>query len=313
MTTDVQPWAWVVFAAGVTALLFLDLRLVQPHAHAIGVSEAAVQSAAWVATGLAFGVVLLVWQGGAAGGQYFAAYLVELSLSADNVFIWALIFAYFTVPAAYQYRVLFWGILGAAVLQGAFILAGVALLQRAHWVIYLFGAFLLLTAIRLVARDDSQIDPSRHPLGQLVHRWRPTIAELSAPFFVVRHGRRWLVTPLLAVLLLVCTTDVVFAADSISAALGVTQDRFVAFTATVLVVLGLRALYFLLAALRARFAYLQQGMAVILGFVGLKMLVSGVVEIPIWLALGVIAMVLSLSILSSLRVRPGEEVWPTQD
>jgi tellurite resistance protein TerC len=310
MTTDVSLLGWGAFVAGVTCLLVVDLRLMRTRAHAIGVRDASVQSAAWVAIGLVFGVVLLAWQGGTAGGQYFAAYLVELSLSVDNVFVWALILAHFAVPPAYQYRVLFWGILGAVVLRGAFIFAGVAVLERADWVIYVFGAFLLVTALRLVIRDDSGINPNRHPLGRFVHRWRPTMEELSGPYFVVRQDGRLRATPLLAVLLLVGTTDVVFAVDSIPAVLGVTQDRFVAFTSNVLAVLGLRALYFLLAALQARFAYLQQGMAVILGFVGVKMLVSGVVVIPTWVALTVIALALTVSIASSLRVRPAEEVWP---
>jgi tellurite resistance protein TerC len=308
--TGVPLWAWLAFLVGVTVLLVLDLRLLHRHPHALSAREAGLQTAAWIALGLAFGVVVLVWLGVEAGGEYFSAYLIEESLSVDNVFVWALIFAHFAVPAAYQHRVLFWGIFGAIVLRGAFILGGVALFERFDWVIYVFGAFLLVTAARLVLRDDSKIDPNRHPIGRLVHEWRPSIPELPGPVFVVRRGARWVLTPLFAVLLLVETTDLVFAVDSIPAVLGVTQDRFIAFTSNICAILGLRAIYFLLAALEARFAYLQQGMAVILGFVGLKMLLSEVVAIPVGLSLAVIAMVLTVSVLSSLRVRPAEEVWP---
>ena len=310
MGAAVPLWAWLAFLGGVTILLLLDLRLLHRHPHALSTHEAAVQSAGWIALGLAFGVVVLLWRGVEAGGEYFSAYLIEESLSVDNVFVWALIFAHFAVPRAYQHRVLFWGIFGAIVLRGVFILGGVALFERFDWVIYVFGAFLLVTAVRLVVRDDSKLDPNRHPFGRLVHEWRPSISELPGPVFVVRRGVRWVLTPLFAVLLLVETTDLVFAVDSIPAVLGVTQDRFVAFTSNICAILGLRAIYFLFAALQARFAYLQEGMAVILGFVGLKMLLSGLIAIPVGLSLGVIAIVLAVSVLSSLRVRPGEEIWP---
>jgi tellurite resistance protein TerC len=310
MDTAVPVWAWLAFLVGVTILLVLDLRVLHRHPHALTVREAAVQSAGWIGLGLAFGIVVLMWRGVEAGGEYFSAYLIEESLSVDNVFVWALIFAHFAVPAAYQHRLLFWGIFGAIVLRGAFILGGVALFERFDWVIYVFGAFLLVTAVRIVVRDDSKLDPNRHPIGRLVREWRPSISELPGPVFVVRQGARWVLTPLFAVLLLVETTDLVFAVDSIPAVLGVTQDRFVAFTSNICAILGLRAIYFLLAALQARFAYLQQGMAVILGFVGLKMLLSGAIVIPVGVSLAVIAIVLAVSVLSSLRVHPGEEVWP---
>jgi TerC family integral membrane protein len=310
MGTAVPTWTWVAFAAGITVLLVLDLRVLHRHPHALGVREAALQSAGWITLGLAFGVVVLAWRGSTLGGEYFSAYLIEESLSIDNVFAWALILAHFAVPPAFQHRVLFWGILGAIVLRVVFILGGVSLLECFDWIVYVFGAFLLVTAARLVFRDDSKLDPNRHPIGRLVHAWKPPISELSAPSFVLRRGGRAVLTPLFAVLLLVATTDVIFAVDSIPAVLGVTQDRFVAVTSNVFAVLGLRALFFLLAALQARFSYLQQGMAVILGLVGTKMLLSGVVEIPVGLSIAAILIVLGVSVLSSLRVHPGEEVWP---
>lgn len=310
MAAAVPTWTWVAFVAGIATLLVLDLRLVHRRAHTLNAREAAIQSAGWIALGLGFGLVVLLWRGAAAGGEYFSAYLIEQSLSVDYVFVWALIFVHFAVPAAYQHRVLFWGIFGAVVLRGSFIFGGVALLEHFGWVVYVFGALLLVTAARLAVWDDTKLDPNRHPLGRLVRRWRPAISEMSGPFFIVRRGGRWFLTPLFAVLLLVETTDVVFAVDSIPAILGVTQDRFVAFTSNVFAVLGLRALYFLLAALQTRFAYLQHGMAVILGFVGMKMLLTDVIAIPGGVSLVVITIVLTVSILSSLRAQPAEDVWP---
>jgi tellurite resistance protein TerC len=311
MATAVPTWTWAAFTAGIATLLVLDLRLVRKRPDALGIRDAAIQSAGWIALGLGFGVVVLLWRGSTAGAEYFSAYLLEESLSVDNVFAWALILAHFAVPAAYQRRVLFWGILGAIVLRVMFILVGMSLLEHFHWVIYVFGAFLLITALRLVVRDDSKLDPNRHPFGRLVHEWRPPMSELPGPYFVVREGRRIILTPLFAVLLLVATTDVVFAVDSIPAVLGVTQDRFIAVTSNVFAVLGLRALFFVLVGLQTRFPYLQQGMAVILALVGTRMVLSGVVEVPIALSLVVIVIVLTVSVISSLRVRPAEEEWPS--
>jgi tellurite resistance protein TerC len=309
----VPAWAWAAFVTAVVALLLVDVLLVHRRPHAIGVREAAVQSAGWIAIAVGFGVLLLVWRGPEIAGEYYSGYLIEKSLSVDNVFVWALIFVHFSVPAAYQHRVLFWGIFGALVMRTAFIFGGVALLESFEWLVYVLGVFLLLTAVRLVLRDDSRMNPNRHPLGRFVRGWGPAIADLDGPRFLARHRGRLVVTPLLAVLLLVETTDLVFAVDSVPAVLGVSRDEFVVFTSNVLAILGLRALYFLLAALGARFAYLQQGMAVILGFVGVKMLLSGVVEVPVGMSLAVIAVILTVSVLSSVRVRRGEEVWPARE
>ncbi|HEX6312352.1 MAG TPA: TerC/Alx family metal homeostasis membrane protein [Acidimicrobiia bacterium] len=310
MYGDVSAWVWAAFIAGVAALLVVDLVLVHRHPHVIGAREAAIQSAAWVALALGFGVLLLVWRGSEMAGEYYAGYLIEKSLSIDNVFVWALIFVHFAVPGEFQHRVLFWGIFGAIVMRAVFIFGGVALLDSFEWLIYVLGVFLLVSAVRLLLRDESRINPNRHPFGRFVRGWAPAIAQLDGPRFFIRHGAVIVATPLLAVLLLVETTDLVFAVDSVPAVLGVSRNEFVVFTSNVLAILGLRALYFLFTALGARFAYLQQGMAVVLGFVGVKMLLSSVVDVPVGLSLAVIAMILTVSVLSSIWVRRGEETWP---
>jgi tellurite resistance protein TerC len=306
----VEPWVWAAFLAGVGGLLAVDLLVVHRRPRAIGMRLALLQSAAWIALGLAFSLVILAALGRTAAGEYLSAYLIEKSLSGDNVFAWALIFSTFAVPAAYQHRVLFWGVLGAIVLRGAFILAGVALVDRFAWLVPALGVVLLVTAVRLVVRDDSQFDPSRNAFARAFARVVPTTHTLRGSRFSVREHGRWLATPLLVVLVLIESTDLVFAVDSVPAVLGVSHDAFVVFSSNVLAILGLRALYFVFAAAEARFSHLQQGMVVILVFVGAKMVLSPVVDVPIGLSLAVIALVLSVSVLSSLRVTPGEERWP---
>lgn len=303
-------WVWPAFVAGIAALLAIDLLVVHRDPRPIGLRDAALQSAAWIALGLGFTLVILAWRGGTPAGQYLTGYLIEESLSSDNVFAWALIFAAFAVPREYQHRVLFWGIFGAVVLRGTFILGGVALIDRFEWLIPVLGGLLLVTAARLVIFDNSRLDPERNPFGRLFRRLVPTTTDLRGSRLLVRENGVWLATPLLSVLVLIETTDVVFAVDSVPAVLGVSHDAFIVFSSNVMAILGLRALYFLFGAAQARFTHLQQGMAVILGFVGIKMLVSSIVEVPVGMSLGVIALVLVVSMLSSLRVTPGEETWP---
>ena len=303
---DVPLWVWAALVATLAVMLIADLLLVHRTAHAITFKEAAIESAVWISLGLAFAVVMFAWQGGGAAGEYLAGYLIEKSLSVDNVFVWAVIFSYFRVPAKYQFRVLFWGIFGALVLRAVFIFSGVALIERFDWILYVFGAFLVVTAVRIARHDEGEIHPEQNPVLRLVQRIVPSTHEYDGQkLFTVRNGKR-LATPLFAVLVLVETTDVVFAVDSIPAILAVSREQFIVFASNAFAILGLRALYFCLAGMRDRFRYLNLGLGVILGFVGIKMLVSGVFHFPTWASLGVIVSVLTVTVVASLRAERRE-------
>jgi tellurite resistance protein TerC len=310
----VPIWIWVAFLAFVTALLIVDLLLVHRRPHAPSTKEAAIESAVWISIGLAFTAFVFWWHGGQAAGEYISGYLIEKSLSVDNVFVWALIMSYFAVPRAYQFRVLFWGIFGALVLRFVFIFAGVALLEQFEWMLFVFGAFLLFTAGRMLrSGEDEEVHPDQNPVLRLVRRVIPSTTEYHGQHMFVRSdergaGRRgkgkWLATPLLAVLIVIETSDVVFAVDSIPAILAVSREQFIVFSSNAFAILGLRALYFLLADLRDRFAYLQQGLAVILAFVGVKMIIAEWYHIPTAASLGVIALVLTVAIWLSIKRAP---------
>lgn len=299
---DVELWHWGALLGVIFLLLLVDLLVVHKEAHEVRTKEAAIESAVWIGCGLAFSLVVWWWFGGQATGEYVSGYLIEKSLSIDNVFVWALIMGYFRVPQKYQHRVLFWGIFGALVMRAIFIFAGVAIIERFDWVLYLFGAFLLYTAAKLVFTDNDHIDPSESKFLAVVNRFVPTADGLDGQrLFTKRNGHR-LATPLFSVLLLVEATDVVFAVDSVPAVLAVSREQFIVFSSNAFAILGLRALYFLLADMHNRFAFLQQGLAIILAFVGVKMLVHSWYHIPTWLSLTVIAIVLIASIGFSLQV-----------
>jgi tellurite resistance protein TerC len=298
---DVPIWVWVAFLALISTLLVADLLLVHRTPHAPTTKEAAIESAVWIGLGLAFTGAVFWWHGGQAAGEYISGYLIEKSLSVDNVFVWALIMSYFAVPRAYQFRVLFWGVFGALVLRFAFIFAGVALLEQFEWLLFVFGAFLLVTAVRMVRHDDADVHPEDNPALKIVRRIIPSTTEYNGQHLFVRHRRKLLATPLLAVLIVIETSDVVFAVDSIPAILAVSREQFIVFSSNAFAILGLRSLYFLLADLRDRFTYLQQGLAVILAFVGVKMLIAEWYHIPTFVSLGVIAAVLGASIWASIR------------
>jgi tellurite resistance protein TerC len=298
---DVPIWAWAAIIVAIVAMLLVDLLVVHREAHTISTREAAISSAVWIALGLLFGVVLLVAYDSTVAGEYYAGYLIEKSLSVDNIFVFALLMTYFKVPGEVQHRVLFWGVLGALVFRGVFIAIGSVLLDSFHFTIYVFGAFLLFTGLRMAWQDEIHVEPEHNPLLRLVRRIIPsTTSYRGQQFFVREHGRR-LATPLLAVLIAIESTDVLFAVDSIPAIFAVTDESFIVFTSNAFAILGLRALYFLLADMMGRFLYLRVGLAVVLVWVGLKMLLSEVWEVPIALSLGVIAVVLTASILLSLR------------
>jgi tellurite resistance protein TerC len=291
--------AWVGLLALITVLLLVDLLVVHRSPHRVGLREAAIETAVWIAISLAFGVVILVWQGNAAFGEYLSAYLIEKSLSVDNVFVWAVIFSYFAVPREYQHRVLFWGVFGALVLRAAFIFAGVALLTRFDWLLFVFGAFLIYTAVRLVTRK-TEPNPAKGRVVRWLRRMIHTTDDYHGAHLFVHEGHRFVATPLFLVLLVVEFSDILFAVDSVPAVLAVSTEAFIVFSSNAFAILGLRALYFLLADLHARFAYLEEGIAVILGFVGLKMIAEHWVHIPTGFSLAFIALVLVVSVGASI-------------
>ena len=298
---DVAAGWWVALLAIISALLLVDLLIVHRESHEVKTREAAIESAVWISIGLTFGLVVWWGFGGGAASEYYSGYLIEKSLSIDNVFVWALILSYFKVPPRYQHRVLFWGIFGALIMRAIFIFAGVALIERFDWVLYVFGAFLLFTAGKLVFSKSDHVDPSNSKFLKLVHKVVPLTDELDGQRLFTRINGKRLATPLFAVLLLIEMTDVLFAVDSVPAVLAVSHEQFIVFASNAFAILGLRALYFLLADMHARFSYLQQGLAIILAFVGIKMLIHGWYHIPTWLSLLVIALVLVASVGFSIR------------
>ena len=305
---DVEWWAWVALFALIFALLLLDLLVFHRRAHAIRTKEAAIESAVWIGIGLAFGLAVWALYGSQASGEYYTGYLIEKSLSIDNVFVWALIFTYFAVSGKYQHRVLFWGIFGALVMRLVFIFAGVALLDKFEWLLFVFGAFLLFTGVRLVRQHEAGVHPENNPVLKAVRKVVPSTSEYDGQKIFTRQTGTLLATPLFAVLVLIETTDVIFAVDSVPAVLAVSREQFIVFSSNAFAILGLRALYFLLADMRERFVYLQQGLAVILVYVGVKMIASYWYHIPTALSLSVIALVLAVSILLSLRKSRRDEL-----
>jgi len=301
-----QVVMWVGFNLFVLAMLALDLGVFHRKAHAVTVREALVWSAVWIALALLFNMGVYFWRGPETALDFLTGYLIEKSLSVDNIFVFLLIFSAFRVPSQYQHTVLFWGIVGALLLRALFIAIGITLLQTFHWVVYLFGAFLLLTGVKMaIQQQEREIDPERHLVLRLLRRFLPITEGYEDGKFFVKRGGRAFATPLFIVLLVVETTDVIFAVDSIPAILAITVDPFIVYTSNVFAILGLRALYFALADLAHRFHFLHYGLAAILVFVGVKMLLVDVYKIPIGMALSVVASILLLSVLASL-------VWPRQ-
>ncbi|HEX4954368.1 MAG TPA: TerC family protein [Thermoanaerobaculia bacterium] len=292
-------WIWVGFIAFVLAMLALDLGVFHRNAHEVSIKEAATWSVVWVMLALAFNGLVWWWQGETAALEFFTGYLIEKSLSVDNIFVFVLIFAVFAVPAKYQHRVLFWGILGALLMRGVMIALGAVLIERFHWIIYLFGAFLVFTGIKMFVLRHSEMDPGKNPVLRLVRRIFPVTDQYHDEKFFVRHAGKLLATPLFLVLVLVETTDLIFAVDSIPAIFAVTKDPFIVFTSNVFAILGLRSLYFLLAGAITKFYYLKPALAAILVFVGAKMLLVDVYKIPIGLSLAVIGGLLGVAILAS--------------
>jgi len=285
-------WLWGAFSVFVLGMLALDLGVFHRKAHEVKVKEALSWSIVWIALALVFNAGIYWKFGTEPALQFLTGYLIEKALSVDNLFVFLVIFSYFSVPKAYQHRVLFWGILGALVFRAIFIALGAVLLAKFHWVMYLFGAILVVTGIRLMLKTEEE-HPERNPLFRLFTRFVPSTSDYRGTKFLVKEAGRWFATPLLLVLIAVESTDIVFAVDSIPAIFAITSDPFIVFTSNIFAILGLRALYFLLADVISRFAYLKYGLAAVLVFVGIKMLIVEVYKIPILLSLAVVVLLLS--------------------
>lgn len=303
----IEGWHWPLLLTLIGAMLLIDILVVHRNAHEIHTKEAAIESAVWISIGLLFGLVMLWEFGSAAAGEYMGGYLIEKSLSVDNVFVWAVLFTHFQVPKMYQHRVLFWGIFGALAMRVGFIFAGVAIINAFKITLILFGLFLLYSGIKLLQTHDDGFDPAQSKAMKIFHRFVPSTDKLDGQKLFTKENGKRLATPLLAVLVLVEITDVIFAVDSVPAVLAVTNEQYIAFASNAFAILGLRALYFLLADMRDRFQYLQTGLGVILAFVGIKMVVSYWWHMPIAASLSVIAMILVVSIFASLRATPSAQ------
>lgn len=309
-----QALLWVGFNIFVLAMLALDLGVFHRKAHQVKFKEALAWSGVWIILAVVFNLGIYLWGGSEKGLQFLTGYLIELSLSVDNLFVFLLIFSYFGVPARYQHRVLFWGILGAIIMRITFILGGVVLIQKFHWIIYVMGIFLILTGIKMALQKHKQIHPERNPVLKLFRRFVPVTDDYHEGKFLVKRGKQLYATPLLIVLLVVETTDLVFAVDSVPAILAITLDPFIVYTSNVFAILGLRSFFFAIAGVMQMFHYLQYGLSVILVFVGAKMLISNIYKIPISIALGVVVGIILLSVILSI-VRPlkGRQVPASAD
>ncbi len=299
---------WGFFAGLVLGTLFVDLLKFNKNPHVMSLREASVWCGIWVSLAASFGAAIFYLEGSVKGLEFVTGYIIEWSLSVDNLFVFIVIFRYFAVPPAFQHRVLFWGIMGAIVLRGIFIAAGVGLLTYFHWTIYLFGAFLVYTGVKLLRAGEVEVEPQKNPVLRFFKRLMPIETGYDKQSFFVRRNDRLVGTALLPVLIVIETTDVMFAVDSVPAILAITRDPFIVYTSNIFAILGLRALYFLLAGVMGMFRYLKVGLCFVLTFVGIKMLISDFYKIPITVSLGVVAGILAASIVVSLLLPAKEEV-----
>lgn len=299
-----SPVLWIGFVLFVLVMLAIDLGVFHRKAHEVSLREAGIWSAVWVGLAALFNIGVYQWAGPQRALEFTTGYLIEKALAVDNIFVFVVIFSTFAIPAKYQHRVLFWGVLGALVMRAIFIVAGGALLERFHWTLYLFGALLLATGIKLLLQRDAEIHPERNPIVRWFQRMFPVVSEFHGDrFTVVREGRRF-ATPLLLALVAVEVTDLIFAVDSIPAIFAITTDPFIVFTSNIFAILGLRSLYFLLAGVITRFRYLKVGLSFVLIFVAAKMLLADVFKVPVLMSLAVIATILGVSVAISLLRTP---------
>lgn len=297
---------WVIFNIFVIILLIVDLKVFHRQAHEISIKEALWWTAFWIVLALVFNMGVYLIAGHQKALEYLAGYLIEKSLSVDNLFVFLLIFTYFKVPQAYQHNVLFWGIFGALVLRAVFILTGITLITHFHWMIYVFGIFLIFTGLKLAFQKEKELHPEKNPILKIVRKVIPLTKKYKGERFFIKRKRQGktviVATPLLVILILIETTDVMFALDSIPAILAISHDPFIVYSSNVFAILGLRALYFALDGVMRLFRFLHYGLALILVFVGIKMIIADIYHLPIWLALGFIAVVLTLSVLTSVLI-----------
>ncbi len=298
MATNI--WFWVIFNVFVLGLLALDLGVFHRNDHAVSMKEATIWTVVWISISLLFNVGIYFYAGPEPALQFLTGYLIEKALSVDNIFVFVMLFSYFNVPVIFQHRVLFWGILGALIMRGLLIGVGAFLIAQFHWVIYIFGAFLIFTGIRMAVQKDEHVEVESNGVVKLLRRIMPVTQSYHGHDFFVRNAGRLFATPLFVVLLIVETTDLIFALDSIPAIFAVTTDPFLVYTSNVFAILGLRSLYFLLAEVVTKFRFLKIGLSAILVFVGVKMMIVDIFHIPILLSLGVIAGILTISIVASL-------------
>lgn len=303
ITTAASPWMWGAFIALVLALLALDLGVFHRKAHEVEYKEAAIWSVVWISIALLFNALVYHWFGSARAMEFLTGYLVEKSLSVDNIFIILVLFGSFAVPKAHQHRVLFWGILGAILFRGVFIILGALLIQKIHGILYLFGGILVILGVKLLLQKESSQHPEQHPLMKWLARHLPMTKGFREGSFLVKENGRWLFTPLFMVLLAIELTDVVFAVESIPAIFAITSDPFIVFTSNIFAILGMRSLFFLASGFLLRFHYLKHGLAAILGFIGVKLLLADVYKIPIGFSLAAVGALLAISILASLIMK----------
>jgi tellurite resistance protein TerC len=297
---EVNSSFWIGFNLFVLLMLALDLGVFNRKAHVVSVKEALTWSGIWISLALLFNSLIYYWFGEHKAVEFFTGYVIEKSLSVDNIFVFVLVFNYFQIPSAYQHKVLFWGIIGALIMRVIFIFAGVALIEKFHWTIYIFGIFLIYTGYKMFSEKDKKMEPEKNPVIRFFRKVIPVSNHLEGDkFFITENGKRH-ATPLFLVLILIETTDLIFAVDSIPAILAITQDRFIVYTSNVFAILGLRSLYFALAHVIHRFVYLSTGLAVILIFVGLKMVMVDVLKVPTFISLIIIAIILTFSVVFSL-------------
>ncbi len=304
------PVLWVGFTIFVLAMLALDLFVFNRKAHVVKTREALIWSLVWISLSLVFNYLIYVWFGKQHALEFLTGYLIEKALSVDNLFVFLVVFSYFAVPQRLQHRVLFWGILGALVMRAVFILLGAVLIQKFHWIMYFFGAFLIFTGFKLLVQKGEEVHPERNPVIKLFRKFFRVVDHYKTHHFIVKEHGKWFATPLLLVLVVVETTDVVFAVDSIPAIFAVTTDPFIVYTSNIFAILGLRALFFLLAGMIGRFHYLKYGLGLVLAFVGVKMVIVDFYKFPIGISLAVIASLLGLSILISLKSPPVKPELP---
>jgi len=307
---------WIGFAVLILGLLCFDLGVFHKKAHTVSFKESVIWSVLWTVLALAFNAAVYVFLGEKSGTEFLTGYLIERSLSLDNVFVFLIIFSYFSIPSQYHHKVLFWGIVGALAMRAIMIGAGVYLIDHFHWILYVFGAFLLFTAVKMLLVDQDP-EPKKNPLIRWLWTHVPMSSELREDKFFVRDAHHakaifgWIATPLFLVLLTVEISDLIFAVDSIPAIFGITEDPFIIYTSNIFAILGMRAMYFLLAAVMDKFYYLKHGLSFVLFFIGSKMLLTDFIHIPVGLSLGLVAAILSISIIFSLVSKPGKETHRT--